>query len=49
VKVNNIYSMINELNMRGDCSFCWYWWDCWPSLGPTVGQDFWLINILLMM
>jgi hypothetical protein len=19
-------------NMRGDCSFCWYWWNCWPSL-----------------
>ena len=18
--------------MRGDCSFCWYWWNCWPSL-----------------
>ena len=18
--------------MRGDCSFCLYWWNCWPSL-----------------
>jgi hypothetical protein len=18
--------------VRGDRSFCWYWWDCWPSL-----------------
>ena len=18
--------------LRGDCSFCWYWWKCWPSL-----------------
>jgi hypothetical protein len=18
--------------MRGDCSFCWYRWNCWPSL-----------------
>jgi hypothetical protein len=18
--------------VRGDCSFCWYWWNCWPSL-----------------
>ena len=17
---------------RGDCSFCWYWWNCWPLL-----------------
>jgi len=16
----------------GDCSFCWHWWNCWPSL-----------------
>ena len=20
------------VQMRGDCSFCWYWWNCWPSL-----------------
>ena len=20
------------VKMRGDCSFCWYWWNCWPSL-----------------
>jgi hypothetical protein len=18
--------------VRGDCSFCWYWWNCWPWL-----------------
>jgi len=18
--------------VRGNCSFCWYWWSCWPSL-----------------
>jgi len=18
--------------MTEDCSFCWYWWNCWPSL-----------------
>ena len=18
--------------VRGDCSCCWYWWNCWPSL-----------------
>jgi len=21
-----------DLMVRGDCSFCWYWWNCWPSL-----------------
>jgi hypothetical protein len=21
--------------MRGDCSFCWYWWNCWLSLFKT--------------
>jgi hypothetical protein len=20
------------VKMRGDCSFCWYWWNCWHSL-----------------
>ena len=20
------------VNMRGGCSLCWYWWNCWPSL-----------------
>ena len=18
--------------VRGDCAFCWHWWNCWPSL-----------------
>ena len=21
-----------SVKMRGDCSFCWYWWNRWPSL-----------------
>jgi hypothetical protein len=25
------FCMFSEL-MWGDCSFCWYWWNCWPSL-----------------
>ena len=23
---------IQWFKVRGDCSFCWYWWNCWPSL-----------------
>jgi hypothetical protein len=23
---------VQWMKMRGDCSFCWYWWNCWPSL-----------------
>jgi len=31
------YHMITALmapqwfEVWGDCSFCWYWWNCWPS------------------
>jgi hypothetical protein len=25
-------SWVQWVQMRGDCSFCWYWWNCWPSL-----------------
>jgi hypothetical protein len=21
---------------RGDCPFCWYWWNCWPSLWEGI-------------
>jgi hypothetical protein len=24
--------------VRGDCSFCWYWWNCWPSLGEVIAR-----------
>ena len=23
---------VQWVKMRGDCSFRWYWWNCWPSL-----------------
>ena len=23
---------VSSVKMRGDCSFCWYWWNRWPSL-----------------
>ena len=29
-----IFSMVFFVfsKLRGDCLFCWYWWNCWPSL-----------------
>jgi len=24
--------MFKWVEVRGHCSFCWYWWNCWPSL-----------------
>ena len=23
---------VQWVKMRADCSFCWCWWNCWPSL-----------------
>jgi hypothetical protein len=23
---------VSSVKMRGDSSFCWYWWNWWPSL-----------------
>jgi hypothetical protein len=23
---------VQWVKVRGDCSFCWYWWSCWLSL-----------------
>jgi hypothetical protein len=23
---------VQWFEVRGGCSFCWYWWNCWPSL-----------------
>ena len=28
----SFFVCIQWVKMRGDCSFCWYWWNCWPSL-----------------
>ena len=25
-------TMLFGVKMRGDCSLCWYWWNCWPPL-----------------
>jgi hypothetical protein len=26
------WKWIHRVQVRGDCSFCWYWWICWTSL-----------------
>jgi hypothetical protein len=26
-----VYIMVSDVEVRGDCLFCWYWWNCWPS------------------
>jgi hypothetical protein len=23
---------VQWVKVKGDCSLCWYWWNCWPSL-----------------
>ena len=27
-----VFFYVQWFEVRGDCSFCWYWWNCWPSL-----------------
>jgi len=26
-----VFCCVQWVNMRGDCTFCWYWWNWWPS------------------
>jgi hypothetical protein len=26
------YLLRQWVKLRGGCCFCWYWWNCWPSL-----------------
>jgi hypothetical protein len=26
-----VFIMVSDVEVRGDCLFCWYWWNCWPS------------------
>jgi hypothetical protein len=34
---------------RGDCSFCWYWWNCWPShLHTTTRMAYYLMKDCLI-
>ena len=27
-----VFLCVQWFEVRGDCSFCWYWLNCWPSL-----------------
>jgi hypothetical protein len=31
--------------VRGDCSFCWYWWNCWPSLFKLSIDNYWHVRL----
>jgi hypothetical protein len=33
---------VELLKMRGGCSFCWYWWNCWPWVDDCL-------NVLLII
>ena len=26
-----VFIVVSDFEVRGDCLFCWYWWNCWPS------------------
>jgi len=34
---------VQWVEVRGDCSFCWYWWTCWQSLS-TLYFHLWSAN-----
>ena len=29
---DEVFLCVQWIKRRGDCSFCWYLWKCWPSL-----------------
>ena len=31
---------VQWFNVTGDCSFCLYWWNCWPSLFKLSSDKF---------
>ena len=31
-----VFLCVQWVEVRGDCSFCWYWWHCWTSLFKLV-------------
>ena len=41
-----VFFVLSE-KVRGDCSFCWYWLNCWPSLFKLSFHDFSYIVLLL--
>ena len=36
-------------DVRDGCLFCWYWWNCWPSLfKPSLGE-MWVLAMLILV
>ena len=37
---------VRRFEVKGICSFYWYWWNCWPSLfKPSFHKQFKLFNL----
>jgi hypothetical protein len=35
-----VFIVVSDVEVRGDCLFCWYWWNCWPSwLKPSFHNN----------
>jgi len=39
---------IQGVNVSGDCSFCWYWWNCWPSVFKLSFRKVTLYNYITL-
>jgi hypothetical protein len=37
---------VQWFEVRGGCTFCWYWWNCWPSLFKHSFHNWWQISKL---
>ena len=45
--ISNIICHVQWFEFRGDCLFCWYWWNCWPSLFKLSFHDVALSSVYL--
>ena len=41
--------VVSEFEMRGDCSFRLYCWNCWPSLFKLSLDERWLFVLLILL
>ena len=35
-----LYAVVSFYVQSGGCSFCWHWWNCWPSLFKLYFNNF---------
>ena len=40
---------VQWFKVTDDCSFYWYWWNCWPSLIKTSLYNITLIHCLILL